>query len=99
MEEEAENEQEKEVEGEEGDKFNEQREEDVEESEVKDKPYVSDNRDDAQHNMEEGNRRSEDSTPDMKNVDSILNATRNNTLEMFNFQKWVVDNITSIQEK
>lgn len=49
--------------------------------------------------MEEGNSRSEDSTQDMEDVDTILNATRNNSLEMFNFQKWVVDNITNIQEK
>ncbi|XP_059077989.1 uncharacterized protein LOC131876572 [Cryptomeria japonica] len=81
VEEEAENEQEKEVEGEEGDKVNEKREEDVEESEAKDNPYVSDNRDDAQHNMEEGNPRSEDFALDMENAYSILNAARNNTLK------------------
>ncbi|XP_059068185.1 uncharacterized protein LOC131858755 [Cryptomeria japonica] len=96
VEEEAENEQEKEVEGEEGD---EQRKEDVEELEAKDNPYVSDSRNDVQHNMEEGNPRSVDSTLVMENVNSILNAARNSTLEMFNFQKWVIDNISSIQNK
>lgn len=74
-----------EVEGEEGDRVNEQREEDTEESEAKDNPYVLDNRDDAQHKLEEGNPRSEDSTPYMENVDSILNVARNNTLKIFNF--------------
>ncbi|XP_059070788.1 vegetative cell wall protein gp1-like [Cryptomeria japonica] len=49
--------------------------------------------------MEEGNPRSEDSTQDMEDVDTILNVVRNSSLEMFNFQKWVVDNITNIQEK
>ncbi|XP_059065573.1 uncharacterized protein LOC131857306 [Cryptomeria japonica] len=94
VEEEAENEEEKEVEGEEGD---EQRKEDVEEIEVKDNPYISDRRNDVQHNMEEGNPRSMDSASIMENVDSILNVAKNSTLEMFNFQKWVIDNISSIQ--
>ncbi|XP_057855145.1 uncharacterized protein LOC131064861 [Cryptomeria japonica] len=84
--EEKKNEHEKKVEGEEGDKDNEQRKEDVDESEAKESPYDLDNRDDVQNNME-GNPRFEDSTQDMEDVDTILNSTRNNSLEMFNFQK------------
>ncbi|XP_059067540.1 uncharacterized protein LOC131858343 [Cryptomeria japonica] len=46
-----------------------------------------DNRDEVQNNMEEGNPRPEDSTQDMEDADTILNAVRNNSLEKFKFHK------------
>lgn len=63
------------------------------------KNNVLDSRNDGQHNMEEENPMSVDSALVMENANSILNATRNSTLEMFNFQKWVIDNISSIENK
>ncbi|XP_059073267.1 uncharacterized protein LOC131874065 [Cryptomeria japonica] len=83
----AESEQKKEAEGEE-EKV--QRKEYVEELEANNNPYVSDNRNDAQHSTEEGNPRFVVFAPVMENADSILNAARNSTLEMFNFQKWAL---------
>ncbi|XP_059069456.1 uncharacterized protein LOC131859561 [Cryptomeria japonica] len=85
MEKEVTHEKEKELEGETGDKDNEQGKEDVDESEEKESPYDTYNRDEVQNNMEERNPRSEDSAQDMEDTDTILNAARNNSLEMFNF--------------
>lgn len=49
--------------------------------------------------MEEVNPKSVSSVQGRETMDSILNATRNSTLEFFNFQKWVIENISSIQNK
>lgn len=76
-----------------------QRKEYLEEIEAKNNPYISDSMNEAQHTTEERNPRSVGSTPVMENADSILNVARNSTLNMFNFQKWMIENISIIQNK
>lgn len=60
---------------------------------------VSDSINVAQNSMEEANPKSVSSEQGRDTEKTILNAARNCMLESFNFQKWVIENITSIQSK
>lgn len=51
-------------------------------------------------NPKEGDNPNAEETEQSKDfADTILDIARNCTLEFFNFQKWVVENITSMQGK
>lgn len=62
-------------------------------------PIVSDRRNVAQHTTKEVNPNFVISAQGMETTDSILKAAKNSTVEFFNFQKWVIENITSILNK
>lgn len=62
-------------------------------------PMVSDSRNVVQNSTEEANPKSMSSKQGRDTTDSILNVAQNCSLESFNFQKWVVENITSIKSK
>lgn len=62
-------------------------------------PMGSDNRNVALNSKEDDNPNSVVTEQGRDSMNTILNTARNYALETFNFQKWVVDNITSMQSK